>query len=67
MSLPAIGDFVRIIRHKDNPNEIYDKRHFAIGTVHEVKDVDPDKYGVYLSDEQGDDYLILWAEIEQVQ
>lgn len=66
MSLPATGDLVRIIRHKDNPNEIYDKRHFAIGSVHVVRDIERGGHGVYLPDEDGDDYLILWAEIERV-
>lgn len=67
MSLPAIGDKVRIIRHKDTPNEIHDKQHFAIGSVHVVRDIAREGYGVYLPDEDGDDYLILFSEIEKTQ
>ncbi|QBP32921.1 gp21 [Shigella phage Buco] len=68
MSEIKVGDKVKIIRHKDYPNEIWDKGHFAIGSVHTVKGIDlHDHLGVYLRDEEGDDYLILWAEIEKVQ
>lgn len=64
MSEIQVGDMVRIARHLDEPNPIFDRVHFAIGTMHIVKQVfsedgfdwvgilDPDKdvYGIRLEE-----------------
>lgn len=56
---------VKVIRHGTYPNEIADKEdHFAIGTVHEVIGEDPK--GVYLPDIHGNEYLLMWDEVEEV-
>lgn len=39
MSEIQVGDMVRIVRYVDNPNPVYDQKHFAIGSMHIVKAV----------------------------
>lgn len=68
MSEYSIGDSVRIIHHGNKPNEIHDKKHFAIGSIHVVKgeyEVHPYP-GVYLLDADKDLYFIHCDEIEKV-
>lgn len=68
-----VGDLVKIIRHGDVPNEIQPQHliHFAVGSTHIVRDIAEEDYsaypGVYLLDDDGDNYLILHSEIEKVQ
>lgn len=70
MSEYSIGDSVRIIHHGDIPNEIQPQHliHFAVGSTHIVRDLATDvPYpGVYILDDDGDNYLILFSEIEKV-
>lgn len=56
---------VGIFCHERYPNEVADKVHFDIGTVHEVMDQDAD--GVYLPDANGDPYFFSWNEVTELQ
>ena len=69
MSEIQVGDMVRIVRYIDNPNPVYDQKHFAIGSVHIVKAVVDDPLcgpSVGLMDKDHDEYLLRLDEVEKV-